>query len=39
MSRLFGLAWLAAVILLLALWQARRRTPEAWVDDGWALGI
>ena len=37
MKRFFGLAWFAAVMALLALWQARRRAPVA--DDGWALGV
>ena len=35
MSRLFALAWLALVILLLALWQARRHTAHfdwRWTD-------
>ena len=39
MKRAFAPWWLAAVVALLALWQLRRRKPEAWADDGWALGV
>lgn len=37
---LLGIGWLAAALLMLALWCVQRKTKNAgWVDFGWVVGL